>query len=153
MLVDACHARGLPVILDVVYNHLGPTGNYLGELGPYFTSKYQTPWGSAMNLDEVGSDEVRAFFIDNALMWLGDYHFDGLRLDAVHALVDSSATHFLEKLGARVKGLEPALGRSLFVIAESDLNDPGVVQPRAAGGFGLDAQWSDDFHHALHAQF
>ncbi|MDQ4064634.1 MAG: malto-oligosyltrehalose trehalohydrolase, partial [Actinomycetota bacterium] len=149
--VDACHARGLAVILDVVYNHLGPAGNYLREFGPYFTDKYGTPWGEAVNLDDRHADEVRAFFIDNALMWLRDYHFDGLRLDAVHAIVDTSAVHFLEELGDAVRGLETQLGRTLWVIAESDLNDPRLVWRKERGGYGLDAQWSDDFHHALHA--
>ncbi|HUZ43601.1 MAG TPA: malto-oligosyltrehalose trehalohydrolase [Acidimicrobiales bacterium] len=150
-LVDACHARGLAVVLDVVYNHLGPAGNYLGEFGPYFTDRYATPWGQALNLDGPGSDEVRHFFMDNALAWLGQYHFDGLRLDAVHAIVDTSATHLLEDLSAAVAGLSAQVGRQLFLIAESDLNDPRIVTSRAAGGFGMDAQWSDDFHHALHA--
>ena len=150
-LVDACHARGLAVVLDVVYNHLGPAGNYLGEFGPYFTDRYATPWGQALNLDGPGSDEVRRFFIDNALSWLGRYHLDGLRLDAVHAIVDTSATHLLEELSTAVAGLSAQVGRRLFLIAESDLNDPRVVRPRPVGGFGIDAQWSDDFHHALHA--
>ena len=149
--VDACHARGLAVILDVVYNHLGPAGNYLREFGPYFTDKYGTPWGEAINLDDRDSDEVRAFFIDNALMWLRDYHVDGLRLDAVHAIVDTSAVHLLEELGDAVRNLETELGRTLWVIAESDLNDPRLVWRKERGGYGLDAQWSDDFHHALHA--
>jgi len=150
-LVDACHARGLGVILDVVYNHLGPTGNHLGRFGPYFTDRYETPWGEAVNLDGPGSDEVRAFFFDNALMWLRDYHFDGLRLDAIHAFLDGSARHFLEELSERVEGLEAALGRPLWLIAESDLNDPRIVRRRELGGYGIDAQWSDDLHHALHA--
>lgn len=149
--VDACHARGLAVILDVVYNHLGPAGNYLREFGPYFTDKYTTPWGEAVNLDDRGCDEVRAYFIDNALMWLRDYHIDGLRLDAIHAIVDTSALHFLEQLGDAVRALETQVGRTLWVIAESDLNDPRVVWRKERGGYGLDAQWSDDFHHALHA--
>ncbi|MGH9155500.1 MAG: malto-oligosyltrehalose trehalohydrolase [Acidimicrobiales bacterium] len=150
-LVDACHGRGLAVVLDVVYNHLGPAGNYLARFGPYFTDRYATPWGDAVNLDGPGSDEVRAFLVDNALSWLRDYHFDGLRLDAVHGLVDASATHFLEQLGGAVGGLAAALGRPLFLIAESDLNDPRIVRPTDQGGYGMDAQWSDDFHHALHA--
>ena len=150
-LVDACHERGLATILDVVYNHLGPSGNYLGDFGPYFTDRYATPWGAAINFDGSDSDEVRAFFVDNALMWLRDYHFDGLRLDAVHAILDTSATHILEEIGNAVGGLEAELGRTLWVIAESDLNDPRVVTPVERGGYGLDAQWSDDFHHALHA--
>lgn len=150
-LVDACHARGLAVMLDVVYNHLGPDGNYLGTFGPYFSQHHSTSWGSAVNLDGPGSDEVRRFFIDNALMWLRDYHFDGLRLDAVHALIDASAVHFLEQLAGEVRLLEARLGRSLVLVAESDLNDPRLLYSPQAGGFGLDAQWSDDFHHALHA--
>lgn len=148
-LVDACHSRGLAVLLDVVYNHLGPDGNYLGKFGPYFTDAHHTPWGDAVNLEGRGSHEVRRFFCDNALMWLRDYHFDGLRLDAVHAYTDRSAIHFMEQLGAEVHGLQASAGRSYVVIAESDLNDPRLVTAREAGGYGLDAQWSDDFHHAL----
>jgi maltooligosyltrehalose trehalohydrolase len=150
-LVDACHARGLAVLLDVVYNHLGPAGNYLREFGPYFTDRYSTPWGDAVNFDGPFSHEVRAFFIDNALMWLRDYHCDGVRIDAVHAIVDTSATHFLEELSSRVTELEGHLDRKLTLIAESDLNDPRIVTPRSAGGHGMDGQWSDDYHHALHA--
>jgi maltooligosyltrehalose trehalohydrolase len=150
-LVDACHARGLAVLLDVVYNHLGPAGNYLREFGPYFTDRYSTPWGEAVNFDGAYSHEVRSFFIDNAVMWLRDYHFDGLRIDAIHAIVDTSAVHLLEELGTRVTELEGHLDRKLTLVAESDLNDPRVVTPRSAGGHGIDAQWSDDFHHALHA--
>ncbi|HEY7334161.1 MAG TPA: malto-oligosyltrehalose trehalohydrolase [Bryobacteraceae bacterium] len=149
--VGACHSAGLAVLLDVVYNHLGPSGNYLSRFGPYFTGRYGTQWGQAMNLDGAGSMEVRRFLCDNALMWLRDYHFDGLRLDAIHAIFDSSAVHFLEELASEVEALEARLGRDLVLIAESDLNDPRVVTPREAGGFGIDAQWSDDFHHALHA--
>jgi maltooligosyltrehalose trehalohydrolase len=148
--VDASHGHGLGVILDVVYNHLGPEGNYLAKFGPYFTDRYRTPWGDAVNLDDADSDEVRRFFCDNALMWLRDYHVDGLRIDAVHAIFDASAIHFLEQLGAEVHALEVAVGRPLVVIAESDLNLPRIVTPREAGGYGLDAQWNDDFHHALH---
>ncbi|HEY7306557.1 MAG TPA: malto-oligosyltrehalose trehalohydrolase [Bryobacteraceae bacterium] len=150
-LVNACHEKGLAVILDVVYNHLGPAGNYLDRFGPYFTDAYKTPWGSAVNLDHRGSLEVRRFFVDNALMWLRDYHFDGLRLDAVHAFYDRSAMHFLEYLSAEIEALASQLGRYLVVIAESDLNDPRIVTGRESGGFGVDAQWSDDFHHALHS--
>ncbi|HEY7512559.1 MAG TPA: malto-oligosyltrehalose trehalohydrolase [Vicinamibacteria bacterium] len=150
-LVDACHARGLAVILDVVYNHLGPSGNYLGRFGPYFSDRHRTPWGQAVNLDGAGSDEVRRFFCDNALGWLRDYRVDGLRLDAVHAFVDTSARHFLEQLADEVDALEVERGRHYALIAESDLNDPRVVGERSAGGYGLDAQWSDDFHHALHS--
>jgi malto-oligosyltrehalose trehalohydrolase len=148
--VDACHARGLAVLLDVVYNHVG-IGNRLGDFGPYFTDAHTTPWGPAVNLDQPGSDEVRAFVIDNALMWLRDYHVDGLRLDAVHAMEDRRARHLLEELAERVEALAAHLGRELVLIAESDLNDPRVVTAREAGGYGLTAQWSDDFHHALHA--
>jgi maltooligosyltrehalose trehalohydrolase len=149
-LVDACHARGLAVLVDVVYNHLGPSGNYLGELGPYFTSRHLTPWGTAVNLDGADSDEVRRFFLDNAVMWLRDDHADGLRLDAVHALHDESAVHFLEELASVVASLERELGRRLVLVAESDLNDPRLLRPAAQGGYGLHAQWNDDFHHALH---
>jgi len=149
-LVNACHAKGLAVLLDVVYNHFGPVGNYLSKFGPYFTDAYHTPWGSAVNLDHAGSHQVRRFLADNALMWLRDYHFDGLRLDAVHAYFDKSAIHFLEFLSSEVSTLSSQLGRHLVLIAESDLNDPRVVRSREAGGFGCDAQWSDDFHHALH---
>ena len=147
-LVDACHARGLAVLLDVVYNHLGPVGNYLAEFAPYFTERHHTPWGAAVNL---GEPEVRGFVIDNACGWLRDYHLDGLRLDAIHALRDDSATHLLEELASAVRVLEGGLGRPLTLIAESDLNDPRVVRPPALGGYGLDAQWNEDFHHALHA--
>ena len=147
-LVDALHARGMAVLLDVVYNHLGPEGNYLGRFGPYFTGRYATPWGAGLNFDGPGSDEVRRFFIDNALMWLRDYHFDGLRLDAVHAIVDGSAYHLLEDLQLAV---ESEFGGLRFLVAESDLNDPRIVSPRSAGGYGIAAQWSDDLHHAIHA--
>jgi maltooligosyltrehalose trehalohydrolase len=150
-LVDACHAQGLAVVLDVVYNHLGPDGNYLGRYGPYFTDRYRTPWGDALNLDGASSDPVRGFIVDNALMWLRDHHIDGLRLDAVHAILDTSAVHILEELAIAVEALQGELGRTLWLIAESDLNDPRLVRSREAGGYGLDAQWSDDFHHALHA--
>ena len=149
-LVDACHARGLAVMLDVVYNHLGPAGNYLARFGPYFTQRYATPWGQAVNFDGPESDEVRQFFFDNALMWLRDYHFDGLRIDAVHAIIDTSALHFLEQLACAVAELQAQTGRQLALIAESDLNDPRIVRPREIGGYGVHAQWSDDFHHALH---
>jgi maltooligosyltrehalose trehalohydrolase len=148
-LVDACHARGLAVLLDVVYNHFGPVGNYSGKFGPYLTDRHHTPWGGAINFDDWGSDEVRRFFCDNALMWLRDYHMDGLRLDAVHEIFDRSAIHFLEQLAIEVKELSEELGRPLVLIAESDLNDPRVVKAREIGGYGMDAQWSDDFHHAL----
>jgi maltooligosyltrehalose trehalohydrolase len=147
--VDACHAKGLAVLLDVVYNHLGPDGNYLAKFGPYFTAAHHTPWGDAVNLEDRGSREVRQFFCDNAVMWLRDYHCDGLRLDAVHAYTDRSAINFMEQLGAEVHALQAHTGRNYVVIAESDLNDPRLVTAREAGGYGLDAQWSDDFHHAL----
>ncbi len=150
-LVDACHARGLAVLLDVVYNHFGPVGNYSGMFGPYRTEKHRTPWGDAVNFEDGRSDEVRRFFCDNALMWMRDYHVDGLRLDAVHEFVDRSAMHFLEQLSAEVEALSASLGRRLVLIAESDLNDPRIVTPREDGGYGMDAQWSDDFHHALFA--
>ncbi len=149
-LVNACHAKGLAVIVDVVYNHLGPVGNYLSRFGPYFSDRHSTPWGEAINMDGDGSAEVRRFLCDNALMWLRDYHFDGLRLDAIHAIFDFSALHFLEQLATEVDELEAQTGRHLVAIAESDLNDPRAITPREAGGFGIDAQWSDDFHHALH---
>jgi maltooligosyltrehalose trehalohydrolase len=149
-LVDACHGRGLAVILDVVYNHVGPAGNYLAHFGPYFTQRYATPWGQAINFDGPESDEVRRFFCDNALMWLKDYHFDGLRIDAVHAIIDTSALHFLEQLACEVAELQAQTGRHLALIAESDRNDPRIIRPREIGGYGVQAQCSDDFHHALH---
>ncbi|MPZ22347.1 MAG: malto-oligosyltrehalose trehalohydrolase [Dehalococcoidia bacterium] len=149
-LVDACHAKGLAVLLDVVYNHLGPSGNYLSRYGPYFTDHHSTPWGDAVNTDGPDSGEARRFFCDNALMWLRDYHFDGLRLDAVQEIVDTTALHLLEQLGEEVAELEAGLGRRLVLIAESDANDPRYVRPRPHG-YGLNAQWNDDFHHALHA--
>jgi maltooligosyltrehalose trehalohydrolase len=148
--VDACHARGLGVVMDVVYNHLGPAGNYLPEYGPYLTEAHSTPWGPAVNLDMPGSDEVRRFILDNVRMWLRDYHVDGLRLDAVHALVDERATHLLEEMAVEVDALGAQLRKPLFLIAESDLNDPKLVTSRDAGGYGLDGQWADDVHHALH---
>jgi maltooligosyltrehalose trehalohydrolase len=149
-LVDACHARNLGVVLDVVYNHLGPAGNYLGRFGPYFTDKYSTPWGEAVNFDDADSDEPRRFFIDNALIWLRDYRIDGLRLDAIHAILDTSAVHFLEQLANSVHELSRSIGRHLDVIAESSLNDPRLVWPVPRGGYALEATWSDDLHHALH---
>jgi maltooligosyltrehalose trehalohydrolase len=147
--VDACHAKNLAVVLDVVYNHFGPVGNYAGKFGPYLTDRYHTPWGAAVNFNEGGSDEVRRFFIDNALMWLKDYHCDGLRLDATHEFIDRSAVHFMEQLSAEVARLGTMLGKKFSLIAESDLNDPKFVRPIEARGYGMDAQWSDDFHHAL----
>jgi len=148
-LVDACHARGLSVILDVVYNHFGPVGNYTNKFGPYLTDRHKTPWGDAVNLDEGGSDEVRRFFCDNAIMWLRDYHCDGLRFDAVHEYIDRSAVHFMEQLSLEVERLGATLGKEFYLIAESDLNDPRVIRPREANGYGMDSQWSDDFHHSL----
>ncbi|MFP5249051.1 MAG: malto-oligosyltrehalose trehalohydrolase [Acidobacteriota bacterium] len=147
--VNAAHERGLAVLLDVVYNHFGPVGNYTGKYGPYILDTHHTPWGGAVNLEGPGAFEVRRFLLENARMWLRDFHMDGLRLDAVHAFVDRSAIHFLEQLAAEVDALEAETGRTLALIAESDLNDPRVVAPREAGGLGMDAQWSDDFHHAL----
>ncbi|MBP0450395.1 malto-oligosyltrehalose trehalohydrolase [Kitasatospora sp. RG8] len=148
--VDAAHRTGLGVVLDVVHNHLGPSGNYLPAYGPYFTDRHHTPWGSAVNLDAPGSDEVRAYLTGSALAWLRDYRIDGLRLDAVHALADDRAVHFLEELATEVEKLAIATNRPLFLVAESDLNSPRTTAPREAGGQGLTAQWSDDFHHALH---
>ncbi|MBC6445726.1 malto-oligosyltrehalose trehalohydrolase [Actinokineospora xionganensis] len=146
--VNACHERGLGVLLDVVYNHLGPSGAYLDRFGPYFAGR--TIWGPALNLDGPDSDEVRRYVIDNAVGWLRDFHLDGLRLDAVHALVDKGATHLLEEMAAEVDALAAGLRRPLHLIAESDLNDPKLVTSRDAGGYGLQAQWCDDLHHALH---
>ena len=148
--VDACHARGLAVIQDVVYNHLGASGNYLPEFGPYLAELGGNTWGASMNLDGPDSDEVRRYIVDNALMWLRDYHVDGLRLDAVHALVDHRAQHLLEQLAVEVSVLSASVGRPLTLIAESDMNDPRLITSREAHGYGLDGQWSDDFHHALH---
>ncbi len=149
-LVDAAHARKLSVILDVVYNHLGPEGNYFGQFGPYFTGRYSTPWGQAINFDDARSGPVRELFIQNALYWLEEFHIDGLRLDAVHGIFDFSAQHFLAELKERVHQLAERTGRTLHVIAESDLNDARLLHDPSHGGHGLDAQWSDDFHHALH---
>jgi maltooligosyltrehalose trehalohydrolase len=150
-LVDALHERGMIAILDVVYNHLGPAGNYLGRFGPYFTNVYATPWGDALNFTEAYADEVKRFFIDNALMWLTEYHFDALRLDAVHAILDTSAKHLLEELAEAVARRATDVGRPLHLLPETDLNDPRLVRPIEDGGLGLDVQWSDDFHHALHS--
>lgn len=148
--VDAAHARGLAVALDVVYNHLGPSGAYLDRFGPYFAG--QNDWGPGLNLDGPGSDEVRRYVVDNALAWFRDFHLDALRLDAVHALLDRRAVHLLEQLAVEVETLSTALARPLTLIAESDLNDPKLVTPRERGGYGLQAQWSDDFHHAMHVR-
>ncbi|MGO9393383.1 MAG: malto-oligosyltrehalose trehalohydrolase [Desulfobaccales bacterium] len=149
-LIDACHQRGLAVILDVVYNHLGPEGNYLHDFGPYFTDRYRTPWGAAINFDGPDSDEVRRFFIENALYWVTEFRLDGLRLDAVHGIFDFSARHFLQELVSAVHEQAEQLNRRIYVIAESDLNDVRLVRSPELGGYGLDAQWNDDFHHALH---
>jgi maltooligosyltrehalose trehalohydrolase len=150
-LVDAAHARGLAIVLDVVYNHLGPEGNYLGQYGPYFTDRYKTAWGSALNFDGPYSDDVRWFFIHNALMWIDEFHIDALRVDAVHAIIDHSAEPFLQDLTTAVRERAGALGRRVYSIAESDLNDPRVITPKEQLGLGFDSQWSDDFHHSLHA--
>lgn len=150
-LVNACHQHGLAVVLDVVYNHLGPEGNYLGDFGPYFTDRYKTPWGRALNFDGPHSDEVRRFFLDNALYWITKFHIDALRLDAVHAIMDQSAYPFLAELAAAVQTRARQLGRQCYTIAESDLNDACLIRSPDQYGYGLDAQWSDDFHHALHA--
>jgi maltooligosyltrehalose trehalohydrolase len=150
-LVNACHRKGLAVVLDVVYNHLGPEGNYLRDFGPYFTDFYKTPWGEAINFDGPDSDAVRRFFIENALYWVSDCHVDALRIDAVHAILDFSAQPFLEQLGRAVHREAEKLNRRIYCIAESALNDTRVVRSRQFGGFGLDAQWNDDFHHALHS--
>jgi maltooligosyltrehalose trehalohydrolase len=149
-LVDACHRAGLAIFLDVVYNHAGPEGNYLQEFGPYFTDRYRTFWGPAFNYDSAGCDPVRDFIIDNARMWIGEYHFDGLRLDAVHAIYDFSPRHILRALKEAVDDVGRRQGRSIHMIAESDLNDVRLLLPPERGGYGLDAQWSDDFHHAVH---
>src|SRR5438067_9730620 len=147
-LSNACHQRGLALLLDVVYNHLGPEGNYLSQFAPYFTDRYKTPWGMALNFDGPHSDDVRWFFIHNALQWVDEFHIDGLRVDAVHAIVDHAAEPFLQDLTKAVQ----AIGRrNVHVIAETDLNDPRVIAPANALGLGFDAQWNDDFHHALHA--
>jgi len=154
--VDAAHAAGIGVCLDVVYNHLGPDGNYLAQFGPYFTDAHETPWGWAVNLDQDGSEGARAFIIDNALRWFEDFHVDALRLDAVHALVDDSPTHILAELSQRTSELATRLGRPLSLVAESDLNDPATVvpldetMPDGRPGLGMTAQWADDVHHALH---
>ncbi|MBG6182270.1 maltooligosyltrehalose trehalohydrolase [Arthrobacter sp. CAN_A214] len=148
--VDAAHQKGLGVIQDVVYNHLGPSGNYLGQFGPYLTEGKSNTWGDSLNLDGPLSDEVRRYVIENVLMWLRDYHVDGLRLDAVHALHDERAVHILEEFAAETDALAAELGKPLFLIAESDLNNPRLIQARGVNGYGLAGQWSDDFHHAVH---
>ncbi len=151
-LVDAAHACGLAVLLDVVYNHLGPEGNYLRQFGPYFTDKHTTPWGEAVNYDQAGSEGVRRYFVENALYWIREYHLDGLRLDAVQTIQDDSANHILAEIADAVHALGRELGREVCVIAESDENERKLVLPPPEG-YGLDAQWSDDFHHAVHALF
>lgn len=150
-LVNACHQNGLAVVLDVVYNHLGPEGNYLGDFGPYFTERYRTPWGTAINFDGPHSGEVRRFFIENALSWITEFHIDSLRLDALHAILDFSAYPFLQELAEEVYEQAERIGRRVYLIAESDLNDTRLIRPPELGGYGLDAQWNDDFHHSLHA--
>jgi maltooligosyltrehalose trehalohydrolase len=149
-LVNECHKKGVAVILDVVYNHLGPEGNYLWDYGPYFTDKYKTPWGTAINFDDAYSNEVRNFFIENALHWFKNYHIDALRLDAIHGISDLSAKPFLQGLAEKVEEFSLKEGRKFYLIAESDLNDSRVIKPRELGGYGIDAQWCDDFHHCLH---
>ncbi len=149
-LVDECHRVGLAVVLDVVFNHLGPEGNYLSDFGPYFTEQYHTPWGRALNFDGPQSEGVRRFFIENALMWLDEFHIDALRLDAVHAIIDRSARPFLEELADAVRCRGEQLGRHFYLTAESDLNDPRMVRPSELGGHGMDSMWCDDYHHAAH---
>jgi maltooligosyltrehalose trehalohydrolase len=148
-LVNACHRKGLAVILDVVYNHLGPEGNYLGAVGPYFTEKYKTPWGGALNFDDAWCDGVREYFIQNALMWFRDFHIDALRMDAVHAIKDFSPVHILRAIKEAVDLLMQQIGRPHYLIIENDLNDTKYINPVHEGGFGMDAQWVDEFHHAL----
>jgi maltooligosyltrehalose trehalohydrolase len=150
-LVAACHRVGLAVVLDVVYNHFGPEGTYVGDFGPYFTDRYNTPWGRAINFDDAGCDEVRAFVLDNVRMWIRDFHVDGLRVDAVHAVYDFGTRHILREIKEAADAEALRLGRPVHVIAESDLNDARLLNPPQCGGYGLDAQWSDDFHHAVHA--
>ena len=152
-LIDACHRQGLAVVLDVVYNHLGPEGNYLAEFAPFFTGRYRTPWGDAINYDGPESDGVRRFFVDNALYWLTEYHLDALRLDAIQGIFDHGARHFLRELADSFHAQASRLGRAAFLIAESDLNDVRVIAPPDIGGYGVDAQWHDDFHHSLYTAF
>jgi maltooligosyltrehalose trehalohydrolase len=152
-LINGCHQVGLGVVLDVVYNHLGPEGNYLADFGPYFTDRYRGPWGHPINFDGPYNDEVRRFFVENGLYWVEEFHLDGLRIDAVHGILDFSAYPFLEELAVTVHDLAERLNRRVYLIAESDLNDSRIVRSRELGGFGIDAQWNDDFHHALHTVF
>ena len=149
-LIDCCHRKGIAVILDIVYNHFGPEGNYLARFGPYFTDKYETPWGAAVNFDDVGCAAARRMVLDSVRHWIERYHFDGLRLDAVHAIRDQSRPHILEEIAAAARELEKKLGRRIVIIAESDANDARLITPAAEGGYGLDAQWMDDFHHTVH---
>ncbi len=149
-LIDACHNRGLGVLIDAVFNHLGPSGNYLPKFGPYLSSG-SNPWGESINIADADADEVRRYIIDCALRWMRDFHADGLRLDAVHALVDTTAIHILEELATETDALAAELGRPLSLIAESDKNDPRLITPRDRGGYGMTAQWDDDIHHAIHA--
>lgn len=150
-LVNACHQRGMSILLDVVYNHLGPEGNYLPQFGPYFTEKYYSNWGKGINFDGAFSDEVRHYFIQNALHWLEHYHFDGLRLDAIHGIFDMRAKHFLAELASAVRKFSQKKNKKVYLIAESDLNDTKIIKSRNQGGYELDTQWTDDLHHALHA--
>ncbi len=149
-LVNACHQNGVAVVLDVVYNHLGPEGNYLAHFGPYFTDRYKTPWGQAINFDDAGSDEVRRYFIENALQWVVEFHIDALRIDAVHAIVDTSARTFLEELATALHEAGKKMGRRVYAFPESNRNDARIVSPLELGGLGYDAVWNDDFHHSLH---
>jgi maltooligosyltrehalose trehalohydrolase len=149
--VAACHRVGLAVFIDVVYNHFGPEGTYVGDFGPYFTDRYNTPWGRAINYDDAGCDAVRAYVLDNVRMWIRDFHVDGLRVDAVHAVYDFGARHILREIKQMAEAEASRLGRPVYIIAESDLNDVRLIDPPRAGGYGLDAQWADDFHHAVHA--
>ena len=151
--VDEAHRRGLAVILDVVYNHLGNEGNYLRLFGPYFTARHQTPWGEAVNYDDEGCEGVRRFIVDNALYWLNEYHLDGLRLDAVQTIRDNSPRHIVAEIAERAHALGAQLQRAICIMAETDENDARYVLPPSRGGYGLEAMWSDDFHHALHAMF
>ncbi len=149
-LVNECHHKDIAVIMDVVYNHFGPEGNYTGNFGPYFTNRYSTPWGQPINFDGEHSDGVRNYFIQNALMWLRDFHIDGLRLDAVHAIFDFGAKHIMQELTEKTQELSIETGRKYYLIAESHLNDVRYISSPSSGGYGLNAQWSDDFHHAVH---